>query len=299
MLTIKIHFFYVLCIHFVFVGIISFSCTPNKKTEVLDKSMVEKPAARVLNTYLYKSEVEKYVGNKYNKKDSIDIAKKHIDHWINKQIMLYEISSNTTYYDIETIEKKVLEYKYSLLIYEYKQNYIRTNLKTEITQEEREEYYSLHKNSFILPETIIKCLFIQIKKDVKNTTTIETKIKQFPNYPLEEINTLCQTEEVIHYFLDTAIWIPFKDLLEKTSVKEALTQYKITKENSFIRFLDSEFLYMIKITDFRFANEIAPLSYVEKQVEKNLIMSRKIKLEKELEKEIRKKFENKKIVEIY
>ena len=285
--------------HSVFIGIIYFSCDTNNGTKVSNKSFIEKPAARVLSTYLYKSEVEKYVGNGYNKKDSIDIAKKYIDNWINKQIMAHEISDQTTYDNMEAIEKKVLDYKHSLLIHEYKQQYIQLNIQTDVSQKELEEYYSLSKNNFILPETIIKCLFIQTKKDVKNAITIETKIKQFPNSSLEEINNLCQTEEVTHYFLDTAVWVPFKDMFEKASVKEALNKYKITKENDFIRFLDEESLYVIKIIDFRFANDIAPLSYVEKQVERNLIMSRKIKLEKELENEIRKKFEKKKMLEIY
>ena len=71
----------------------------------------------------------------------------YIDNWIRKELMLHhaEINLNT---ELKSYEKKIEEYRSSLLIHVYQQELINQNFDTTITEQQIQNYYDQYKSKF-------------------------------------------------------------------------------------------------------------------------------------------------------
>ncbi|MDZ7650778.1 MAG: hypothetical protein U5K54_28605 [Cytophagales bacterium] len=63
------------------------------------------------------------------------------------------------------VERKVLDYRYSLIGYEYQNYYIKKNLDDSVSEREIQEYYKEGLDNFILKQNIIQGTFIKVPKE--------------------------------------------------------------------------------------------------------------------------------------
>ena len=83
--------------------------------------------ARVNNIYLYKDELEGIASNDASEEDSVARITAYVNSWIRKQLMMQEAGQKIKINDVE-VERKVLDYRYSLIGYEYLNYYIRQKI---------------------------------------------------------------------------------------------------------------------------------------------------------------------------
>lgn len=111
--------------------------------------------ARVGRKELRLSDLEQVIPQSLTGADSINFAGAYIDRWIVKQLKLEE-SELIFSASASDIERKVEEYRQSLLIRKIEQYYIDNEPRTIITDADIEEYYNSHKSEFRLDKTIVK-----------------------------------------------------------------------------------------------------------------------------------------------
>ncbi|MBE6210828.1 MAG: hypothetical protein E7130_04275 [Rikenellaceae bacterium] len=111
--------------------------------------------ARVGRKELRMSDLEQVVPQSLSGADSVSFVGAYIDRWIVKQLKLEE-SELIFSASASDIERKVEEYKQSLLIRKIEQYYIDNEPRTIITDDDIEEYYKAHKSEFRLDKTIVK-----------------------------------------------------------------------------------------------------------------------------------------------
>src|SRR5687767_2749715 len=87
------------------------------------------PVARVNNAYLYKDELSGIVNDVKTKEDSTARVETYIDSWIRKQLLIQEASKKININEAE-LERKILDYRYSLIAYEYQSHYVKQHLDT-------------------------------------------------------------------------------------------------------------------------------------------------------------------------
>ena len=87
--------------------------------------------------------------------------KLNIDKWIRKQLLLEKAELNLTPSQ-KDVEIQLNDYRSSLLIYKYEQEWIKQNLDTVVAENEIREYYKLYSGNFILDENILKALYVKI-----------------------------------------------------------------------------------------------------------------------------------------
>ncbi len=111
--------------------------------------------ARVGRKELRFSDLEQGIPQTLSGADSANMVGAYVDRWIAKQLKLEEaellFSSSA-----DDIERKVEEYRQSLLIHKIEQYYINDEPGTIVTDEDVDAYYNAHKSEFRLDKTIVK-----------------------------------------------------------------------------------------------------------------------------------------------
>ena len=88
--------------------------------------------ARVFDKYLYKADVAGVIPNGSSKQDSITLAKNYIQNWIKQQVILHKAETNLDE-EKKDVEKKLEEYRNSLITYIYEKELIRQKLDTVVS----------------------------------------------------------------------------------------------------------------------------------------------------------------------
>ena len=96
---------------------------------------IRQPIARVNDNYLYASEISGIVGTNASAEDSANLMNAYMNNWIKKQLLIDEASAKIEFDEAE-IQRKILDYRYSLIAYEYKSYYINQHLNKEVSDEE-------------------------------------------------------------------------------------------------------------------------------------------------------------------
>ena len=134
---------------------------------------LRKPLARVNQAYLYLDELKGIVPTDASKEDSAARISAYVNSWIRKQLLLNEAAKNIDINEAE-VERKVLDYRYSLIGYEFQNYYIQKNLKDSVSDKEIETYYKSHLDNFILKQNIVKGTYIQVPKTAPRIQRIKS-----------------------------------------------------------------------------------------------------------------------------
>ena len=136
---------------------------------------IRKPVARVNEVYLYQDELEGIVSEKTTKEDSMARVTGYVNTWIRKQLLINEATKKININEAE-VERKVLDYRYSLIGYEFQNYYIKQNLNDSISDQEIADYYNGHLDNFILKQNIIQGTYIKVAKEAPRTNRIKDLI---------------------------------------------------------------------------------------------------------------------------
>jgi len=172
------------------------------------------------------------------------------------------------------------KYKNSLIIYEYQTEFIKQNLDTVVTPEEIEKYYNKHKNDFLLLKNIVRVMYVVTDKD-KN---LEKKFKELFALPDSVILDSLEKNGKLYardYFLDTAVWIPFDNLLKEIPL-EVYNKELFLENNKFVNLKTKDEIYLVKLIDFKIKNDVSPLVMEEENIKNIIINKRKIDIVKDM-----------------
>ncbi len=266
-----------------------FACNQKEKIGV-------KPVAKVNNKYLYLSEIRDIIPNKSSKEDSVILANNYINQWITKQLLLHKAEINLTENE-KDISKLIDDYRTSLLIYRYKQKLLDQKLNIEISDSDIEEYYNKYKFNFTLNHHIVKALYIKLPKNAPGLKSIRKLYKSDKASDMEEVEEYCLLNaKKFDSFNDK--WIPAETLFSRLPTKIE-NKEKYIKKTSHIEEEDEEYIYFVKIKDYKIINNIAPIEYVEGDVKEILKNKRKIEFEAQLERELNQDARDKNLFIIY
>lgn len=262
------------------------------------EQVVNKPIARVQDKFLYKQDIEGIAPKGTNPADSANMVYRYIQNWIKKQLMIAE-ASNSIEFDRAEIERKILDYRYALMAYEFEKKHVFMNLDKEVTDKEIGEYYLKNKDNFPLKQNIVRCVFLQVPKESPKLKDITKAISGNSESAKSQLKSLSLRYATKTHLEDT-IWLKFDDVFQ--SVPLAIEdQARFLKENKgkLIEAADQEYVYLVNIRDFKTEGEISPLEYINEDIETIIINKRKIALARQLEEDIYNKALKNKNFEIY
>ncbi len=254
-----------------------------------------KAVARVHNVYLYQKDLKNILEGYPNRKDSAEIIQRYIDSWIKKQLLVHEAEKNMEI-DMAEIERRVQEYKDQLLIYAYQKQFIEKNLDTLVTPAQIEAYYQANQRNFELKQNIVKGYYLKIPASAPKLNEMRMWLRSNSNDAQEAIKDYPYAE--IKLLSDTT-WIDFEEMIANTPFFNNPNRNQLLNQNKILEIADNDFVYLIKIIDYKIAEQISPLDYVKEHIKDIILNKRKIELQNQYESQILSKAEKEKSVEIF
>jgi hypothetical protein len=256
----------------------------------------EKVIARSGNEQLTASNMKGLIPTNLSDADSAIFVEKFVNDWIKKQLMISRAQEAIDFNEAK-IQKKVLDYQYALMVHEYERKYIDANLNENVSDQEISEYYQQKSENFILRQNLAKLVYFKIPSSAPRISRFRRTLKDYPK----------DTTEIWEYanefatkaFIEDSVWIKFDEVLLETPLKEVSDKTNFLKRNSSIEVSDADFIYFLRIFEYKVIGEIAPLEFIKESIVDIIVNKRKIELKKELEKNIYEEAEKTNAFEIY
>ncbi len=254
--------------------------------------------ARVGDHYLSYSDIENYIAPGTNPNDSLQLVQSFVNSWVREKILVLHAINNLPD-SLMNFDKQLQEYRNSLLLFQFKKLYVDQELDTLINEEEIENYYQQHLSDFELKESIVQFSFIQMSE---NSPQLEMARHLFKNLGdsttnKNEIENFC-SEYGLEYFTDDEKWSLFNDLLAKIPIT-TYNKSVFLKNNRFIEFKDTPYVFFLYIKGFKVAEEISPLEFEQEKIKRIILNKRKLILIENMENALFERAFQQKNFEIY
>lgn len=258
---------------------------------------VRKAVARVDDKYLYQDELVGIVDQNSTAEDSAARVTAYINSWIRKQLLIAEAMKRININEAE-VERKVLDYRYSLIGYEYQNYYIQQHLDDSISEKNIDDYYRTHLDNFVLKQNIVRGTYIKVPKTAPRTGKLKEMIFSDKEKDQNELKSYCLSFSVAYHLGDSS-WIAFDKLVVNSPMIEIPNKIQFLKTNPFYETSDSDFLYFLKVDDYKISDNISPLEFVKEDIRNILLNKRKVELARTLEDEVYKNAVKQKNFEIF
>ena len=233
--------------------------------------------ARVNNIYLFEGDLLGKLPENLSKEDSVLFRSNFINSWAMEQLLLQKAKLNIGD-ENEEIIALIEKYKRELLIDKYKQAVVQQELDTIFTDSDIDEYYQNNKEIFRLNENLVKLKYLYMNKDINEEKEI---IRLFRSEDKEDLDELVDRELEFNSFnFNDSIWVSQRDVLKKLPFLKG--EVKLKKKN-FMQKEDSLGVYLLKINNVLYRNDIAPKSYVVSTIKRMILHKRKLELAKRIE----------------
>ncbi|WP_424963037.1 peptidyl-prolyl cis-trans isomerase [Ekhidna sp.] len=262
---------------------------PKEQTE-------ERVIARVGEKELIESNLNALIPANLSPTDSVVFVEKFVLDWVKKQLMISRAEDAIDFNEAR-IQNKVLDYQYALMVHELEKKYIEANLNEEVSDAEIQSYYDEKSENFVLRQNLAKCVYFKIPSKAPNVWRLRRALR---NYPRDTTEVWEYAEEhAVKAFVEDSVWVKFDEVLIETPLKDVNDKAAFLKTNSSIEVSDEDFIYFLKIFEYKTVGEIAPLEFIKESVSDIIINKRKIALKKELERKIYEEAEQTNAFEIY
>ena len=243
-------------------------------------SKEQKPLAVVYEKFLYKSDITDIFPKGIAKGDSIKILNAYVDQWVRHNLMLRLSEENLTDSQ-KDVNKQLEDYRSSLLIFKYEQEYILQKLDTNISAEEIQSFYSSNISNFLLSEILVKALYIKVRKDTPYLDKIKELYKSNRDDDVKALDNIAyQVAEKYDYFGDK--WLSFNTLQRQFPYPLENPENYINGRRD-IEMEDGNYSYLVNIRSVMNKGQISPLEYELTNIKSIIINKRKQKLIKDLD----------------
>lgn len=255
------------------------------------------PAARANNSYLYKDELNGIVAPGTPAEDSAKLVEAYINNWIRKQLLIQEASRKIDI-DEAQVERKILDYRYSIIAYEYQNYYVNQHLDTLVSNAEIEKYYKDNIDNFILKQNIVQATFIKVPQNAPRTDKLKPLIFSSGEKEMRELKSYCLSFAAAYHISDST-WMVFDELVRNSPLAEIPNKIQFLKTNPYYETSENNFLYFLKVDQYRISDNVSPLEFVRDDIQNIILNKRKVDIAKKLEDDVYKEALNDDDFEIF
>ena len=240
--------------------------------------------ARVGDEFLSVEEIQELIPKNLNKKDSILIVNDIIEEWATSKLLIQNAIINLTEIEKSQIDNKSEKYRENLIISEYRNKISNNNPDTSATKDEIELFFSENSKNFKLFEEIIKGRYVKLNKNTFNINEIKRRFRRFNQSDKSFFDSI--SIQLLNYYLNDSIWINKKLFFNKIPSLEYDQSLRISKNNLFYVQEDSLALYLIKINNYKKADDYAPLEYIYNRIKEVIVSKKRIDYLNKIDKEL-------------
>ncbi len=243
-----------------------------------------RPVARVGEQMLYEDELIGLAPRDLRKEDSAARIGAYVDNWIRKQLIIQE-ASRTLDINRAELERKILDYRFSLIGYEYQTLYIRKHLNSEVSDEEIETYYRDNIDNFVLKQNIVRGSFIKVPSEAPRVNRVKGLLLSSSEKDRGELRLYCLNFAASYHLQDSG-WVVFDELIQGSPLVEIPNKIQFLRAYRSYETTDDQFHYFLKIGEYRISDNISPLEFVRDDIKNIILNKRKVELARILEDEV-------------
>ena len=240
--------------------------------------------ARVGDEFLSVEEIQELIPKNLNKQDSIRIVNNVIEEWATSKLLIQNAIINLTEIEKSQIDNKSEKYRENLIISEYRNKISNNNPDTSASKDEIELFFSENSKNFKLFEEIIKGRYVKLNKNTFNINEIKRRFRRFDQSDKSFFESI--SIQLLNYYLNDSIWINKKLFFNKIPSLEYDQSLRISKNNLFYVQEDSLALYLIKINNYKKADDYAPLEYIYNRIKEVIVSKKRIDYLNKIDKEL-------------
>ena len=240
--------------------------------------------ARVGDEFLSVEEIQELIPKNLNKQDSIRIVNNIIEEWATSKLLIQNAIINLTEIEKSQIDNKSEKYRENLIISEYRNKISNNNPDTSASKDEIELFFSENSKNFKLFEEIIKGRYVKLNKNTFNINEIKRRFRRFDQSDKSFFDSI--SIQLLNYYLNDSIWINKKLFFNKIPSLEYDQSLRISKNNLFYVQEDSLALYLIKINNYKKADDYAPLEYIYNRIKEVIVSKKRIDYLNKIDKEL-------------
>ncbi|MFO0468631.1 MAG: hypothetical protein ACK5ZX_04930 [Bacteroidota bacterium] len=229
--------------------------------------------ARVYNKSLYIKDLEGMFPPGTSAYDSSLITNAYTQRWVREAVLLYEAENNLPK-DLN-IDRLVRDYRSSLVRNNYEQVLLEQLMETEISSSELANFYDKNKIQYQLDNPIVKAYIVVVPKIISVRDSLKYLWKNASDLHLARLKNICEEYELAH-ILDGSKWNEWENLAIYLPRNIGFEEFSKKGKDFIIQ--DGEFEVWVKILDSKKPQEIPPIEYVEEQLKRMLLLSRKTRL---------------------
>lgn len=253
--------------------------------------------ARAGKSLLYKRDIAGLVSPDLPSEDSLQIVSKFVENWIKEELFIQEAANNIQL-DLSDIERKVANYRFLLISYEYQKQRIEQELNRDVSAKEIEEYYQHNNENFILKQNIVRGRYVTLPLNAPKKADVKRWIKSDRPQDLESLRSYC-LQFAKNYAIEDSTWIQFDEVIKSSPLNTIENKIQFLRRNKYVEESDSTYLYLFKINEYKISDQASPLEFVRQDIENIIINKRKVALTKGLENEIYERAKENEDFEIY
>lgn len=240
--------------------------------------------ASVDDNVLRRSDLDFITKDSPSEEDSANLAERYMQSWIRKQLMIKEAGKNMAF-DEGELNRKLLDYKYALMVYEFEKAYVNENLDRAVSDEEIYAYYEENKVNFTLKKIIVRTNFLKIEKDIPQKAQISRLLNSGRESDKSDLRDMA-LRFAANYYLEDSVWIEFDDIVLNTPLVDNTNHVELLRRNDLIQVDDDRFSYYFKILEYKLQDQVPPLEFMKEEISKILLNKRRVALAESLHKEV-------------
>jgi len=254
------------------------------------------PIARVFDSYLYYEDLGELVPKGASSSDSTLLVQQYINVWVKQQLMIKKAELNLKPEEMD-VQKQLEEYRNNLLIYKYKDAFVKENLDTVVTQEQIAQYYHDNPDNFMLNTPAVRSIFVQILDTPEDVYNVQRLLNFHSEKDSLALVELCHEKAAKFETFDNH-WTTLAQAsnLMPTAVSE---KDFALKAHGIIRVNEGAYVYLLKIRDYMPVGDVQPFEMAEPSISMILLNKRKAEIINKLEKSVFENAERNKNIEYY
>jgi hypothetical protein len=222
-----------------------------------------------------------------SKDDSVQNVQAMANSWLQQQVLL-DFASQNLGDSIAQFDRLIEDYKKSLLIYHYENTLSKQSMDTAITDSTLLAYYEQNKQNFELKRNIVKIWYAKFNINFGTIAQVVPYFKGESKESLAYVKEFCE-QYAENHFVSSTDWLYFDEIRKEIPLDPSYDQSAFIANNKFRQFKDEEYVYLLKIVDYKVKNSLSPFDLVKNEIKHMILNERRVALLKENQKKLLKK----------
>ncbi|MCC8089422.1 MAG: hypothetical protein LIO79_09225 [Rikenellaceae bacterium] len=203
--------------------------------------------------------------------DSVKLMRAYVDNWVKNQI---KARFAEEHYDggLADIEKMVEDYRNSLLIFKYENEYVHNRLDTSVTRAEIDDYYIKNRTDFILPNPLLKAVAVRIPNGFRQESAIRELARSSRADNLQDIVDIAIKNDLD--YIQHREWTDYGEIISFLPRLSQQQYHEIQNKTGFYEFSEGGYRFMLAVNDILPEGGIMPVNMASASI-RNIILNRR------------------------